>query len=283
MNVARRISLCLASGAAVVSLTGCDAVRGTFDFLGGDKDAETEAATAPAATAAPSAPMASGVPGQPMPFDLSGAAPMGLPASTLNVQSSAANAALIGATTGAAPSGFNSLTAGVPNASASAATYGAQPNPYAPRVPGTTNPLGTQATAPSYGLQPAISPAATPLAAPPLYATAYDAGTQPTAPAPAAVVVRPPSSMPLTAGLPSSAVNAINAASTNQIGTINPDNLSKSTIVAIQTALKSRGLYSDDLDGIWGSKSKASMNAYLASRGQSAVTLDTLFSLGVSL
>ena len=86
--------------------------------------------------------------------------------------------------------------------------------------------------------------------------------------------------------LPSSAVSTITSqsiAAPNQPGTLDPANLSKSTITAIQTALKSRGLYSDVVDGVWGSNSKAAMNAYLATRGESAVSLDTLFSLGVSL
>ena len=83
--------------------------------------------------------------------------------------------------------------------------------------------------------------------------------------------------------LVSSAPVSSNSSVPAPIGTLDPANLSKSTITAIQTALKSRGLYSDAVDGVWGSKSKASMSAYLASRGESAVTLDTLFSLGVSL
>ncbi|MDG1414419.1 MAG: hypothetical protein P8R39_03640, partial [Alphaproteobacteria bacterium] len=102
---------------------------------------------------------------------------------------------------------------------------------------------------------------------------------------PSTAIVRAPSVAPLTAGLPSGAVSTTNPSSTTPgvPGTIDPANLSKSTITAIQTALKSRGLYSDVVDGVWGSNSKAAMNAYLATRGQSAVSLDTLFSLGVSL
>ena len=285
MNVGKRISLLLASGVAVASLSGCSALEGTFDFLNFKAtDKELEQTAAPAATAS-AAPVTVGAINttvtQPAPFDLSAAAPAGLPASTLNVQTSPANAALIGATTGASPSGFAGLTAGVPTTTATTVTYGAQPNPYAPRVPGTTSTtLTSTAGAPSVAFQQSM---ASGLASPAIYGSTYSVGPQATVPAPAPVVVRPPSATPLTAGLPSSAVSAINAASANQPGSINPENLSKSTIVAIQTALKSRGLYSDDLDGIWGSKSKASMNAYLASRGQTAVTLDTLFSLGVSL
>lgn len=291
MNVGKRISLLLASSVAVASLSGCSALEGTFDFLNFKAtDKELEQTAAPAAAASP-APVTVGAINttvtQPAPFDLNAAAPAGLPASTLNVQTSPANAALIGATTGASPSGFAGLTAGVPTTTTTTATYGAQPNPYAPRVPGTTSTtVASTMGAPSVAFQQSVatglaSPA--PVVSPSIYGSTYSVGPQATVPAPAPVMVRPPSVAPITAGLPSSAVSAINAASANQPGSINPENLSKSTIVAIQTALKSRGLYSDDLDGIWGSKSKASMNAYLASRGQTAVTLDTLFSLGVSL
>ena len=260
MNVAKRVSLLMVSGVAVVSLSGCDAVRGTFDFLGGSEaDSGATEASAPAAAATPMvpaipagpAPLLGGAPSQPAPFDLGVPAPTALPASTLNVQTSPANAALIGATTGTSPSGFGALTPGMPAATPSPAYYGAQPNPYQPRIPGTTNPLPNPA-APSlsYGLQPTVPGASIP--------------------APAPMTVSP-------------ATPAITAAVPAQPGTINPENLSESTLVAIQTALKSRGLYSDVLDGIWGSKSKESMKAYLATRGESAVTLDTLFSLGVSL
>ena len=87
----------------------------------------------------------------------------------------------------------------------------------------------------------------------------------------------------VTQTLPLQATSAASTPSSSMNPSINPENLSKSTISAIQAALKTRGLYSDTVDGVWGSKSKAAMARFLASRGEASVTLDTLFGLGVSL
>ena len=86
-----------------------------------------------------------------------------------------------------------------------------------------------------------------------------------------------------TQSVPLQATSAASTPSSSMNPSINPENLSKSTISAIQAALKTRGLYSDTVDGVWGSKSKAAMARFLASRGEASVTLDTLFGLGVSL
>ena len=152
-------------------------------------------------------------------------------------------------------------------------TYGAQPNPYAPRVPAAAavpqtglyqQPTVTSTTHATY--QPAVTPAVpqSGLAAP-----------NPYRPAATSTVV--------TQSVPLQVTSAASTPSSSMNPSINPENLSKSTISAIQAALKTRGLYSDTVDGVWGSKSKAAMARFLASRGETSVTLDTLFGLGVSL
>ena len=277
MIVAKRIAILMASSAIAATLSGCEALD-FLNFNSSEKDVEASpaAATTSLGNSAPSAPA---------PMDLSGAQPM-LPMSTMNTQGSVANAALIGSTMGAAPSGFGAapvpmgltggfagMTPGMPTTTTTTQTYsyGAQPNPYAPRTVGGANPL--LAATPVRTQSPAIN--------------SYQPVTQPTmaVTSPSSAIVAAPSVAPLAAGLPSSAASAMNQSATTPSlpGTIDPANLSKSTITAIQTALKSRGLYSDVVDGVWGSNSKTAMNAYLATRGQSAVSLDTLFSLGVSL
>ena len=288
MIVAKRIALLMATSAIAATLSGCEALD-FLDFRGTGKDIEDSAAATESSTLQTSTASTAQAPA---PFDLSAAQPM-LPASTMNTQSSAANAALIGSTMGAAPSGFGApsglsgLTPGVPTTTTTTSTYsyGAQPNPYAPRVLTNTAP---QVSPLAY--QQAVSAGTvgtSPVAASSLYGQSYQPTVQPNAAVNTAnTILRAPTAAPLTAGLPSSAVNAINTSSASnpaQPGTLDPANLSKSTITAIQTALKSRGLYSDVVDGVWGSNSKAAMNAYLATRGESAVSLDTLFSLGVSL
>ena len=303
MLVTKRIATLLATSALAATLSGCEAL----DFLNLDglinNDAE-ETTAAPTQTSAAAAGQA------PAPFDLSGAQSLGqvqqsfvqqpvmqqparLPVSSMNIQTSPANAALIGATMGASPSGFGALTPGVPTTTTSTATYtyGAQPNPYAPRTPGIANTAGSAAQSLAYqqALQAGqVSPS--PVVTPSIYGTTYTPPTPvtQTVQSPSPVIVRQPMVAPLTTAsvaqpATSSALVASSSSSPAQIGTLDPANLSKSTITAIQTALKSRGLYSDVVDGVWGSKSKASMSAYLATRGEPAVTLDTLFSLGVSL
>ena len=153
-------------------------------------------------------------------------------------------------------------------------TYGAQPNPYAPRVPAAAavpqpglyqQPAVPSATRATY--QPAVSPALPQagLAAPNPYRPATTATST------------------VTQTVPLQSASAASTPSSSMNPSINPEDLSKSTIAAIQAALKTRGLYSDTVDGVWGSKSKAAMARFLASRGEASVTLDTLFGLGVSL
>lgn len=296
MIVAKRIAILMASSAIAATLSGCEALD-FLNFNSSEKEVEASAAAATTTLGATTAPA---------PMDLTGAQPM-LPTSTMNTQGSAANAALIGSTMGASPSGFGAapaaggfgaapaaagfgaapaaagfaatqaplglagLTPGMPTTTTTTQTYsyGAQPNPYAPRTVGGASQITS-----------------TPVTAPNIYGNSYQPIPQAgAAVTPSTAIVRAPSVAPLTAGLPSGAVSTTNPSSTTPgvPGTIDPANLSKSTITAIQTALKSRGLYSDVVDGVWGSNSKAAMNAYLATRGQSAVSLDTLFSLGVSL
>ena len=278
MIVAKRIAILMASSAIAATLSGCEALD-FLNFNSSEKEVEASAAAATTTLGATTAPA---------PMDLTGAQPM-LPTSTMNTQGSAANAALIGSTMGASPSGFGAapaaagfaatqaplglagLTPGMPTTTTTTQTYsyGAQPNPYAPRTVGGASQITS-----------------TPVTAPNIYDNSYQPIPQAgAAVTPSTAIVRAPSVAPLTAGLPSGAVSTTNPSSTTPgvPGTIDPANLSKSTITAIQTALKSRGLYSDVVDGVWGSNSKAAMNAYLATRGQSAVSLDTLFSLGVSL
>ena len=286
MIVAKRIAILMASSAIAATLSGCEALD-FLNFNSSEKEVEASAAAATTTLGATTAPA---------PMDLTGAQPM-LPTSTMNTQGSAANAALIGSTMGAsplvrrctgsgwfgaapaaagfaatqAPLGLAGLTPGMPTTTTTTQTYsyGAQPNPYAPRTVGGASQITS-----------------TPVTAPNIYGNSYQPIPQAgAAVTPSTAIVRAPSVAPLTAGLPSGAVSTTNPSSTTPgvPGTIDPANLSKSTITAIQTALKSRGLYSDVVDGVWGSNSKAAMNAYLATRGQSAVSLDTLFSLGVSL
>jgi len=285
MIIAKRIALMMATSAIAATLSGCEALD-FLNFKATDKELEESAEATQAQPSQVSVGAINTTVQQPAPFDLGAAQPM-LPPSTMNTQSSAANAALIGSTMGASPSGFGGLTPGIPTTTTTTSTYsyGAQPNPYAPRIPGSA-----ATAAPSLAYQQALSAgtvSASPVTASNLYGTTYQPTAQPNmAVNTANTVMRAPSVAPLTAGLPSSAVSTITSqsiAAPNQPGTLDPANLSKSTITAIQTALKSRGLYSDVVDGVWGSNSKAAMNAYLATRGESAVSLDTLFSLGVSL
>ena len=282
MTVAKRIALLMATSALAATLSGCEAL----DFLNFNK-ASSGITDSPATAQTPVTQASAGASAQqPAPFDLSGAQPM-LPNSSMNIQSSAANAALIGSTMGASPSGFGGLMPGVPTTTTTPApySYGAQPNPYAPRLPfaNTTAVIGFQQPV----QQPVLNTVAQPSAQlSPLYGNPYQpAGLPNQAMNTATTIARTPAAAPLTAGLPASSVASTSQSVTTmpQPGTLDPANLSKSTITAIQTALKSRGLYSDTVDGVWGSKSKAAMTAYLATRGEPAVSLDTLFSLGVSL
>ncbi len=295
MIVTKRIAALLATSALAATLSGCEALDFlNLSSLGLNNNEAAESTEAPAPQVTSSNPITAT---QPAPFDLSGAQPM-MPQSTLNTQSSAANAALIGSTMGASPSGFGTMVPGVPTTTTTTATYsyGAQPNPYAPRIPSTTvTPAGTvintavptqTATPTPLNAQPLLGAAQTPLAQPSVAPNLYSNPYQPLTPgATAPGVLRTPTVTPLTPGAltPASAPSPSSTTMPAQPGTLDPANLSKSTITAIQTALKSRGLYSDTVDGVWGSKSKAAMTAYLASRGESAVSLDTLFSLGVSL
>jgi len=293
MNGAKRIIVLASSSAMLLGLTGCSVIDSlNLGQLLRPGSAE-EATASPASTPAP---VATG--GGPAPFDLSAATP-----ATAFTMPAQVQTAPIGAQPGfGTPSGFGSPLQQQPvaptplvstpltvtpvtrtlNPAVGSATYGAQPNPYAPRVPATAatpqaglyqQPAATGATRATY--QPAPSPAVpqTPLAAP-----------NPYRPAVTSTVVTQP--LPLStapAQAPQQATSATAISSSSMNPSINPENLSKSTISAIQAALKTRGLYSDTVDGVWGSKSKAAMARFLASRGEASVTLDTLFGLGVSL
>ncbi|MBB25910.1 MAG: hypothetical protein CME02_10380 [Geminicoccus sp.] len=253
------------------------------------------AGAAAASTAAP-APAPASPGGAPAPFDLGAATPASAFTMPAPVQTAPISAPIGAAPTPgfSMPSGFGSplqqqpvaptplvpppLTmtpvTRTPTPMVGGVTYGAQPNPYAPRVPAAAavpqpglyqQPAVPSATRVTY--QPAVSPALPQagLAAPNPY--------QPATTATSTVTQTVPLQSTSAASTPSSSMNP----------SINPENLSKSTISAIQAALKTRGLYSDTVDGVWGSKSKAAMARFLASRGETSVTLDTLFGLGVSL
>lgn len=294
MNVVKRIIVLASSSAMLVGLTGC----GVFDSLnlgqplrpgGGDA-----AAGAAVASPAPPAPASPG--GAPAPFDLSAATPASAFTMPAPVQTAPISAPIGASPTRVfgTPSGFGSplqqqpvvptplvptpLTVTpvtrTPTPMVSSVTYGAQPNPYAPRVPAAAavpqpglyqQPAVPSATRATY--QPAVSPVLpqTGLAAPNPYRPATTATST------------------VTQTVPLQSTSAASTPSLSMNPSINPENLSKSTISAIQAALKTRGLYSDTVDGVWGSKSKAAMARFLASRGETSVTLDALFGLGVSL
>lgn len=296
MNVVKRIIVLASSSAMLVGLTGCSVI----DSLnlgqllrpgGGDAAAGAAAASTAAPAPAPASPG-----GAPAPFDLSAATPASAFSMPAPVQTAPISAPIGAAPTPGfgTPSGFGSplqqqpvaptplvptpLTVTpvtrTPTPMVGSVTYGAQPNPYAPRVPAAAavpqpglyqQPAVPSATRATY--QPAVSPALPQagLAAPNPY--------RPATTATSTVTQTVPLQSASAASIPSSSMNP----------SINPENLSKSTISAIQAALKTRGLYSDTVDGVWGSKSKAAMARFLASRGETSVTLDTLFGLGVSL
>ena len=296
MNVVKRIIVLASSSAMLIGLGGCSVIDslnlGQLLRPGGDG--------ADAAAAAPASAMTSN--GAPAPLDLSAATPASAFTMPAPVQTAPITAPITmpgGAQPGfGTPSGFGSPLQQQPVAPTplvstpltatpltvtpvtrtatpmvGSVTYGAQPNPYAPRVPAAAavpqtglyqQPALTSTTRATY--QPAVTPAVpqSGLAAP-----------NPYRPAATSTVV--------TQSVPLQATSAASTPSSSMNPSINPENLSKSTISAIQAALKTRGLYSDTVDGVWGSKSKAAMARFLASRGEASVTLDTLFGLGVSL
>ena len=293
MNVVKRIIVLASSSAMLIGLGGCSVIDslnlGQLLRPGGDG--------ADAAAAAPASASAMTSNGAPAPLDLSAATPASAFTMPAPVQTAPITAPITmpgGAQPGfGTPSGFGSplqqqpvaptplvstpLTVAPVTRTATpmvgGVTYGAQPNPYAPRVPAAAavpqtglyqQPTVTSTTRATY--QPAVTPAVpqSGLAAP-----------NPYRPAATSTVV--------TQSVPLQATSAASTPSSSMNPSINPENLSKSTISAIQAALKTRGLYSDTVDGVWGSKSKAAMARFLASRGEASVTLDTLFGLGVSL
>ena len=283
MNVAKRIILLASSSAMLVGLGGCSVIDSLNIGQLFGSDGEETAAGAPAPAPAPaSAPTGGGA----APFDLSAATPATNFAMPAQVQT-----APIGLQQGfTTPSGFGgqatsigtqlpSITPNAPTMPLAPATstpvtqrvipttgggiYGAQPNPYAPRIPAATT--VTRAT-----YQPSLSPT---MSQPGLTVTAPN----PYQPQGASSAITQPAPLGATTG------QAFVASSSSSNRSINPENLSKSTISAIQAALKTRGLYSDTVDGVWGSNSQAAMARFLASRSEASVTLDTLFSLGVSL
>ena len=295
MNVVKRIIVLASSSAMLIGLGGCSVIDslnlGQLLRPGGDG---ADAAAAAAAPASASAMISNGAPA---PLDLSAATPASAFTMPAPVQTAPIMAPITmpgGAQPGfGTPSGFGSplqqqSVAPTPLAAApltvtpvtrtatpmvGSVTYGAQPNPYAPRVPAAAavpqtglyqQPAVTSTSRATY--QPAVTPALpqSGLAAPNPY---RPAGT----------------STVVTQTVPLQATSAASTSSSSMNPSINPENLSKSTISAIQAALKTRGLYSDTVDGVWGSKSKAAMARFLASRGEASVTLDTLFGLGVSL
>ena len=300
MNVVKRIIVLASSSAMLIGLGGCSVIDslnlGQLLRPGGD------GADAAAAAAAPASASAMTSNGASAPLDLSAATPASAFTMPAPVQTAPITAPITmpgGAQPGfGTPSGFGSplqqqpvaptplvstpltatpLTVAPVTRTATpmvgSVTYGAQPNPYAPRVPAAAavpqtglyqQPTVTSTTRATY--QPAVTPAVpqSGLAAP-----------NPYRPAATSTVV--------TQSVPLQVTSATSTPSPSMNPSINPENLSKSTISAIQAALKTRGLYSDTVDGVWGSKSKAAMARFLASRGEASVTLDTLFGLGVSL
>ena len=300
MSVVKRIIVLASSSAMLIGLGGCSVIDslnlGQLLRPGGDGADAAAAAAAPA----PASAMTSN--GAPAPLDLSAATPASAFTMPAPVQTAPITAPITmpgGTQPGfGTPSGFGSPLQQQPVATTplvstpltatpltvapvtrtatpmvGSVTYGAQPNPYAPRVPAAAavpqtglyqQPTVTSTTRATY--QPAVTPAVpqSGLAAP-----------NPYRPAATSTVV--------TQSVPLQATSAASTPSSSMNPSINPENLSKSTISAIQAALKTRGLYSDTVDGVWGSKSKAAMARFLASRGEASVTLDTLFGLGVSL
>ena len=305
MNVVKRIIVLASSSAMLIGLTGCSVIDslnlGQLLRPGGDDSNAAAAAAGPASAPA----MTSS--GAPAPLDLSAATPASAFTMPAPVQTAPITAPLSmpsGAQPGfGTPSGFGSplqqqpvaptplvstpLTA-TPVAATpltvtpvtrtatpmvGSVTYGAQPNPYAPRVPAA-------ATVPQTGLyqQPAVTSTTRATYQPAVSSALPQSGLA------AANPYKPTStSTVVTQTVPLRATSAASTPSSSMNPSINPENLSKSTISAIQAALKTRGLYSDTVDGVWGSKSKAAMARFLASRGEASVTLDTLFGLGVSL
>ena len=298
MNVVKRIIVLASSSAMLIGLGGCSVIDslnlGQLLRPGGDG--------ADAAAAAPASASAMTSNGAPAPLDLSAATPASAFTMPAPVQTAPITAPITmpgGAQPGfGTPSGFGSplqqqpvaptplvstpltatpLTVAPVTRTATpmvgSVTYGAQPNPYAPRVPAAAavpqtglyqQPTVTSTTRATY--QPAVTPAVP---------QSGLAASNPYRPAATSTVV--------TQSVPLQATSAASTPSSSMNPSINPENLSKSTISAIQAALKTRGLYSDTVDGVWGSKSKAAMARFLASRGEASVTLDTLFGLGVSL
>ena len=287
MNGAKRIIVLASSSAMLLGLTGCSVIDslnlGQLLRPGSGEEATASPASTPA-------PVATG--GGLAPLDLSAATPATAFTMPAPVQTAPISAPIGGQPGFGTPSGFGSplqqqpvaptplvstpLTVTpvtrTPTPMVGSVTYGAQPNPYAPRVPAA-------AAVPQLGLyqQPAV-PSATratyqPAASPALPQTSL------AAPNP----YRPAATSTVTQTVPLQSTSAASTPSSSMNPSINPENLSKSTISAIQAALKTRGLYSDTVDGVWGSKSKAAMARFLASRGETSVTLDTLFGLGVSL
>ena len=301
MNVVKRIIVLASSSAMLIGLTGCSVIDslnlGQLLRPGGDDSNAAAAAAGPASAPA----MTSS--GAPAPLDLSAATPASAFTMPAPVQT-APMTAPIGAQPGfGTPSGFGSPLQPQPVAPTSlvsppltvtpltvtpltvtpvtrtvtpmvgSVTYGAQPNPYAPRVPAA-------ATVPQTGLyqQPAVTSTTRATYQPAVSSALPQSGLA------AANPYQPTStSTVVTQTVPLRATSAASTPSSSMNPSINPENLSKSTISAIQAALKTRGLYSDTADGVWGSKSKAAMARFLASRGEASVTLDTLFGLGVSL
>ena len=298
MNVVKRIIVFASSSAMLIGLGGCSVI----DSLNLGQLLRPGGEGADAAAAAPASASAMTSNGAPAPLDLSAATPASAFTMPAPVQTAPITAPITmpgGAQPGfGTPSGFGSPLQQQPVATTplvstpltatpltvapvtrtatpmvGSVTYGAQPNPYAPRVPAAAavpqtglyqQPTVTSTTRATY--QPAVTPAVpqSGLAAP-----------NPYRPAATSTVV--------TQSVPLQATSAASTPSSSMNPSINPENLSKSTISAIQAALKTRGLYSDTVDGVWGSKSKAAMARFLASRGEASVTLDTLFGLGVSL
>lgn len=302
MNVVKRIIVLASSSAMLIGLTGCSVIDslnlGQLLRPGGGEDASGAAAAATGPASAPA--MTSS--GAPAPLDLSAATPASaftMPAPVQTAPITAPMTAPIGAQPGfGTPSGFGSPLQQQPVAPTplvstpltatpltvtpvtrtvtpmvGSVTYGAQPNPYAPRVPAA-------ATVPQTGLyqQPAVTSTTRATYQPAVSSALPQSGLA------AANPYQPTStSTVVTQTVPLRATSAASTPSSSMNPSINPENLSKSTISAIQAALKTRGLYSDTVDGVWGSKSKAAMARFLASRGEASVTLDTLFGLGVSL
>lgn len=285
MNGAKRIIVLASSSAMLLGLTGCSVIDslnlGQLLRPGGAEEATASPASTPA-------PVATG--GGPTPLDLSAATPATAFTMPAPVQTAPLTAPIGGQPGFGTPSGFGSplqqqpvaptplvstpLTVTpvtrTPTPMVGSVTYGAQPNPYAPRVPAT-------AAVPQLGLyqQPAAVPSAT--------RATYQPATSPETGLAAPNPYRPAATSTVTQTVPLQSTSAASTPSSSMNPSINPENLSQSTISAIQAALKTRGLYSDTVDGVWGSKSKAAMARFLASRGETSVTLDTLFSLGVSL